>query len=152
MNTAADVFSRLERTLKNNPEYQRKLLNNTIQVNVESLGIAQGEPVFIDFDTTDQHETIEKELWKRKGEARRDIPTESPVITVLSCFYANDLHKDTTIVNIAQLTKPSRVPIEQDSNRTLLDFKSQMLGLGFDEQSLINDERYMHYSRNKKKT
>ena len=88
-------------------------------MNVESLGIAQGEPVFIDFDTTDQLETIEKELWKRKREARGDIPTESPVITV-SCFYANDLHKDTTIVNIAQLTKPSSLSIEQDSNRTLL--------------------------------
>ena len=48
-------------------------------------------------------------------------------------FYANDLHKDTTIVNIAQLTKPSRILIEQDSDPTLLNFKREMLGLPFDE-------------------
>ena len=68
----------------------------------------------------------------------------------MSCYYANDLHKDTTIVNIAQLTKPSRILIEQDSDPTLLNFKRKMLGLPFDEQILINDARYMHYSRNKK--
>ena len=66
-------------------------------------------------------------------------------------FYANDLHKDTTIVNIAQLTKPSRILIEQDSDPTLLNFKREMLGLPFDEQILLNDARYMHYSRNKKR-
>ena len=69
----------------------------------------------------------------------------------MSCFYANDLHKDTTIVNIALLTKPSRILIEQDSDPTLLNFKREMLGLPFDEQILLNDARYMHYSRNKKR-
>ena len=37
-----------------------------IEVNIESTGIAQEEPVF--FDTTEQHETTEKGLWKRKEE------------------------------------------------------------------------------------
>ena len=69
----------------------------------------------------------------------------------MSCYYANDLHKDTAIVNIAQLTKPSRILIEQDSDPTLLNFKQEMLGLPFDEQFLLNDARYMHYSRNKKR-
>ena len=69
----------------------------------------------------------------------------------MSCLYANDLHKDTTIVNIAQLTKPSRILIEQDSDPTLLNFKRKMLGLPIDEQILLNDARYMHYSRNKKR-
>ena len=102
-----------------------------IEVNIESTGIAQEETVF--FDPTDQQETTEKELWKRKEEARNVIPTDPPVITV-SCYYANDLHRDTTIVNIAQLTKPSRILIEQDSDPTLLNFKREMLGLPFDEQ------------------
>ena len=69
----------------------------------------------------------------------------------MSCYYANDLHKDTTIVNIAQLTKPSRIIIEQNSDPTLLNFKREMLGLPFDEQILLNDARYMHYSRHKKR-
>ena len=119
-----------------------------IEVNIESTGIAQEEPVF--FDPTDQQETIEKELWIRKEEARNAIPNDPPVITV-SCYYANDLHKDTTIVNIAQLTKPSRTLIEQDSDSTLLIFKREMLGLSFDEQILLNAKRYMHYCRNKKR-
>ena len=69
----------------------------------------------------------------------------------MSCYYANDLHKYTTIVNIAQLTKPSRILIEQDSDPTLLKLKREMLGLPFDEPTLINDAHYMHYSRNKKR-
>ena len=103
MNTAADFLSRLEMDpnekiiLKIREDIQIK----PIEVNLESTGIAQEEPVF--FDPTDQQETTEKELWKRKEEVRNAIPNEPPVITV-SCYYANDLHKDTTIVNIAQLT------------------------------------------------
>ena len=69
----------------------------------------------------------------------------------MSCCYANDLHKDTTIAKIAQSTKPSRILIEQDSDPTLLNFKREMLGLPFDEQFLLVDAHYMHYSRNKKR-
>ena len=53
-------------------------------------------------------------------------------------------------MNIAQLTKPSRILIEQGSHPTLLNFKREMLGLPFDEQILLNGARYMHYSRNKR--
>ena len=53
-------------------------------------------------------------------------------------------------MNIAQLTKPSRILIEQDSDPTLLNFKQEMLGLPFDQQIFLNDAQYMHYSRNKK--
>ena len=102
------------------------------------------------FDPTDEQETTEKELWTRKEEARNAIPNDPPVITV-SCYYANDLHKDTTIVNIAQLTKPSPILIEQDSDPTILNFKREMLALPFDEQILLNDARYMRYCRNKKR-
>ena len=119
-----------------------------IEVNIESTGIAQEKQVF--FDHTDQQETTEKELWKRKEELRNALPNDPPVITV-SCYYANDLHKDTTLVNIAQLTKPSRILIEQDSDPTLLNFKRELLGLPFDERILLNDARHMPYSRNKKR-
>ena len=115
-----------------------------IEVNIESTGIAQEETVI--FDPTNLQETTKKELWKRKEEAQKDIPTDPPVITV-SCYYANDLQKNTTIVNIAQLTKPSRILIEQDSDPTLLKFKRGMLGLPFDEQILLIDARCMHCSR-----
>ena len=95
-----------------------------IEVNIESTGIAQEEQVF--FYPADPQEITEKELWKRKEGARNAIPTDPPVITV-SCYYANDLHKDKKIVNIAQLTKPSRILIEHDSDPTLLNFKREML-------------------------
>ena len=117
-------------------------------MNFESTGIAQEEKVF--HEPTDQQETTEKELCTCKEEARNARPKDPPVITV-SCYYAIDLHKDTTIVNIAQLTKPSRTLFEKDSDPTLLNFKREMLGLSYDEQILLNDARYMHYSRNKKR-
>ena len=115
-------------------------------MNIESTGNAQEETVF--FYTTGQQKTTEKEIWKGNEEARNTILNDPPVITV-SCHYANDLHKDTAIVNIAQLTKASRILIEQDSDPTLLKFKREMLELPFDEQILLNDARYMHYSRKK---
>ena len=150
MNTAADFLSRLEMdpNEKLNLKIREDIPTKPIEVNIESTGIAQEEPVF--FDTTDHQETTEKELWKRKEEVRNAIPNEPPVMTV-SCYYTNDLHKDTTIVNIAQLTKPSRTLIEQDSDPTLPNFKREMLGLPFDEQILLNDTRYMYFSRNKKR-
>ena len=80
-------------------------------MNIESTGIAQDESIF--FDTTNQQYTTEKKLWTREEQARNAIPTDPPVITV-SCYYANNLHQDTTIVSIAQLTKPSRIRIEQN--------------------------------------
>ena len=149
-NTAADFLSRLEMDpnekliLKNRED----IPTQPIEVNIESTSIAQEEAVF--FDPTDQQKTTEKDLWKRKDEARKAIQIDPPVITV-SCYHANDLHKDTSIVHIAQLTIPSRILIEQDSDPTLLNFKCEMLGLPFDEQILLNDARYMHYSRNKKR-
>ena len=138
MNTAADFLSRLE--MDPNEKVILKITEDIptkpIEVNIESTGIAQDEPVFS--DPTDHQETTEKELWKRKEETRNAIPNEPLVITV-SCYYANDLHKDTTFVNIAQLTKPSRIFIEQDSDPTLLNFKREMLGLPFGEQILLNN-------------
>ena len=74
-------------------------------------------------------------FWKREEEARNAITNDPPVITV-SCYYVNGPHKDTTIVNIAQLTTPARLLIEQGSDPTLLNFKREMLGLPFDEQIL----------------
>ena len=150
MNTAADILSRLEMDpnekiiLKNRED----IPTQRNEVNIESTGIAQEETVF--FDPTDQQETTEKDLCKRKNEARNAIPNDPPVITV-SCYYAKDLHKDTSFVNIAQLAKPSRILIEQDSDPTLLNFKREMLGLPFEEQILLNDARYMHYPGNKKR-
>ena len=150
MNTAADFSSRLQ--MDPNEKIILKIKEDIptkpMEVNIESTGIAQVEPVF--FDTIDQQETTEKELWERKEEARNAIPTDPPVST-LSCHCANDIHKDTTIVNIAQLTKPSGILIEQDSDPTLLNFKRERSGLPYDKQILLNDPRFMHYSRNKKR-
>ena len=132
MNTAADFLTRLE--MHPNEKIFLKIREDiptkAIEVNIESTGIAQEEPV--SFDPADPPETTEKELWKSKEETRNAIPNDPPVIT-MSCYYANDLHKDTTIVNIAQLTKSSRILIEQDSDPTLLNFNREMLGLPFDE-------------------
>ena len=150
LNTAAGFLSRLEMDPNDKLilKIREDIPTKPIGVNIESTGIAQEKPVF--FDTTDQEQTTEKKLWKRKEDARNLIPNKPPVITV-SCFYANDLHKDTTILNIAQFTKPSRILIEQDSDPRLLNFKREILGLPFDEQIFLNDARYMHYSRNKKR-
>ena len=150
MNTAADFLFPLEMD-----PYEKVFLKITediptrpIEVNIETTGIAQEERVF--FDTKDQQETTEKKLWSRKEETRNAKPTDPAVFTV-PWYYANDVHKDTTIVNLAQLMKPSRILVEQDSDPTLLNSKHKMLGLPFGEQILLIDACQIHYSRNKKR-
>ena len=65
-NTAADFLSRLE--MEPNEKIFLKIREDIptkpIEVNIESTGIAQEEPVF--FDLTDGLEATKKELWKRK--------------------------------------------------------------------------------------
>ena len=99
MSIAAYFLSRLE--MDSNERLFQKIGEDiptkSIEVNIEFTGIAQEEPGF--FDTTDQHETTRKELWKREEETRNSTQNNPPIIKV-SCYYANDLHKDTTIVNI----------------------------------------------------
>ena len=92
MNTAADFLSRLEMDPNEKVilKIREDIPTKPIEVNIESTRTAQDEPVF--FDPTDQQETTEKKLWKRKDEVRNAIPKEPPVITV-SCYYANDLRK-----------------------------------------------------------
>ena len=68
--------------MKKKLEIREDIPTKPIEVNIESTGIAQEEPVF--FDTTDQQKTTEKELWKRKEQVRNAIPNDPPVITV-SC-------------------------------------------------------------------
>ena len=135
-NNAADLLSRLEMD-----PHRRKVRvdfpTKPIERNIEPTGNAQEEPFF--FETTNQHETTEKRLWKRIEERRKAIPDDPPVIMLSRC-YEIDLQKDTAIVKIAQLTKPSRRVIEQDS-ATLLIFKLEMASLQFDKQIVLNDAR-----------
>ena len=85
MNTAADFLSRLEMDPNEKVilKIREDIPTKPYEVNIESTGIAQEEPVFS--DPTDHQETTEKELWKRKEEVRNAIPNEPPVITV-SCY------------------------------------------------------------------
>ena len=125
MNTATDALSRLE----TEPTY--KIVQKTVydiptklnRINRESRGISQLESAL--FETTDPHETIENQFWRRKEETRRTRPRDSPVIAV-SCYYANDLQKEITIVNIAQLTKPCRMLMQEDSDPTILISKHEI--------------------------
>ena len=110
------------------------------EMNIQSRGIAQEEPVF--FDTTNQHETTEKDLCNQNEETGNTIPNEPPVITV-SYYYASDLHKNTTIGNLARITEPSRLLTEQNSDPLFLNFKRELFRLRSDEQILKNDARYM---------
>ena len=91
LNTAADFLSRLE--LNPNEKIFLKIREDIpkkpIEVNIESTAIA--------IDTTEKHETTEKNIWKNQEETRNAIPNDPPVSTV-SGYCANDLHKDTTIL------------------------------------------------------
>ena len=148
MNTAADFLSRLEvdPNEKTFLKIKEAIPTKSIDVNIEFTGIAHDNPSSLIPQT---NKRLQKTIFGNVKKKHGAILNDPPVITV-SCYYANELHKNTTIVNIAQLTKPSRILIKQESDRKLLNFKHELLGLPFDEQILLNDARYMQYSRDKK--
>ena len=78
MNTAADFLSRLE--MDPNEKILLKIREDIptkpIEVNIESTGIAQEEPVFS--EPTDQQETTKKELWQRKKKYEMPSLTNHP--------------------------------------------------------------------------
>ena len=152
MNTAADFLTRLEKD--RNEKIIFKLREDfpieSIEVNIESLHKRNRSSLI--------PQTNKRPQERKFGNVKKEhempclsILQSSPVITV-SCYYANDLHKDKTFVSIAQLTKPSRILIEQDSAPTLLIFKREMLVVPFDEQNLLNDARHVQYFSGKKCT
>ena len=51
---------------------------------------------------------------------------------------------------MARFNKPTRLPIEQDSDLTFLNPKRQIRGVPFDDHLLTNVSRYLHYSQNRK--
>ena len=147
-NTAADFLSCLEMDPNDLIilKIREDIPTEPNEVNIGSTGIAQEEQ-FLHY-ATDQHQTTENKNWKLKQETENAKINDPPVITV-SWYYATELQQDTKIVEIAQLSKLSRILLEQDSDSTLLNFKRKMLDVPFDEQTLIKDARYMQYSRKK---
>ena len=69
-----------------------------MELNIECTGIAQEKPVLLTEQTQTRLQT--KNFGRAKRKHGRVLPTEPPVITV-SCYYVNDLHKNTTIGNLA---------------------------------------------------
>ena len=96
MNTAADFLSLLELdpTEKIFLKIREDLPTEPIEVNIECTGIAQEEPVF--FDTADQEETTEKELWNvKKKHGMPYLPThhssQCRVIMQVTCTKTQQL-------------------------------------------------------------
>ena len=128
------------------PKLREHLTVKPTEVKRESTGIAPGEPVFNNGD--DLTEIPEQELWQRKTDVRNTTSSQTLVITVAS-YYHIDLPEEPSIRDMAHLNKPSRIPIQQDSDPTLLNFQRETLGLRLDDPAIINDEGYMHNSRNR---
>ena len=118
------------------------------EVNIEWTSIAPEEPVYKNDDNLT--ENPEQEIWQRKAEVRNTTSSQPPVFTV-AAYYHIDSPVEPSILDMAHFNKPSRILIEWDSDPTLLNFIQKTLGLPFDDQVLINDARYMHYSRNRKR-
>ena len=82
-----------------------------IEVNIESTGIAQEQPVFFDTKLKRENWKIFSEVEGREEDVRSTILTEPPIMTAPG-YYANNLHKSTTIFSIALSIKPCHFFIE----------------------------------------
>ena len=150
LKTAADSLSRLDADPNEKilPEIREDIFIKPIEVIMESMDISSDEPVFnTDADLT---KVQEEYISQRKNEIRKTISAQATVITNAS-YYHTDLPKELSILDMSFFIKLSRKLTEQNSDHTLQNFKLEMLVLLFDNQVLIIDARYMHYSQNRKR-
>ena len=140
MNNAADFLSILEAEPHEKMVLRVRgdITTKTIEVNIEPTGIEHDEPVFITND--DLTEDPEHDLWQRKSEIGKTTSSQRPLITIASCYHI-DLHKEPSAIDMAHFYKPSRAPIEQDSDPVFLNFLRKKLRLPFHDQVLINYTR-----------
>ena len=98
----------------------------------------------------DRIKTLGQDIWQRKAWISNATPIQPPVITVASHIQI-DFPKESSYRDLAHFNKLSRVKIEQHFDPIPLNIEQEVLGLLIDNQVLIKDARYLHFSRKKKR-
>ena len=117
-----------------------------IEVNVESIGVAQEDWAFS--HSKDSKLPSKGQLCEQKQEKRFNIQAEPPVKTESHCP-KNDKYTDTLMNNMEPFNETHRILLKQDASPVLVNFKGQMLEIFSDERNIATNPRYNHYCRNR---
>ena len=114
---------------------------HSIEINVQSAGVAQEEQIFY---TNDDDET-EEQYWARKEAIRKNPAVDEPTVTIQTL--STNLIKQQSDVQI-RLKKTNQIIIEQSKDAVLQQLKAKLLHDEYSESLLQQDARYRHYSNN----
>ena len=142
-NTAADYLSRLEGDLEDKlvMKIREDVQTLPIEINVQSAGVSQEEPIFY---TNDDDET-EEQFWVRKEAIRRNPVTAETTITVQSV--STNLVRQQPEKHV-RLRKTNLLILEQSKFAVLEQMNAKLLHEEYSEHILQQDARYRHYAYN----
>ena len=142
-NTAADYLSRLEADPKDKlvMKIREDVKTLPIEINVQSAGVTQEEPIFY---TNDDDET-EEHYWARKKAIRKNLAIDEPTVTIQTL--STNLVKQHPDIQV-RLRKTNQIIIEQSKDAVLQQMKAKLLHEEYSENLLQQDARYRHYANN----
>ena len=152
VNTAADVFSRLELkvTEKILLKIREDLQTTPIEVSTFSSDVADEEQFF--FTEPDSQNETDEQILQRKEQsqknaaewvANQELSSLKPGIKEFTKIDGN-----TTSYSINGIKASARIRVKQDADLVLKNLKLKILGQAHDDVLSATDRRYKHYKAN----
>ena len=149
MNTAADFLSRAE----SNPTEKLKMnIHNdvntkTIEVNIQSTGVAEEELLYI----LPGECPTEQQLWEENEAIRQSARTETHNEPENEVFELQTFHKPTArTINYSEghFKDKAKIRLERNNDEVLRNLRAKIEGEPYDETQFTQDYRYKHYLQN----
>ena len=152
VNTAADLFSRLE--LKVTERIRLKIRENVqttpIEVTTSSSDVADEEQFF--FTHADDQDETEEQILQRKEQSREKavewVVNQEPSSMKPSIKAFTKIDGNTTAYSLHGIKANARIRVEQDTDLVLKNLKPKKLGQPYDDVLLTTDRRFQHYKAN----
>ena len=152
VNTAADIFSRLELkvTEKIRPKIREDMQTTTVEVTTYSSDVADEEQFF--FTKADNNDESEEQNLEQKDQSRQDatqwVTNEEPSSLKTSVKEFTKVDKSTTSIPMNGTKANPRIGVEQDVDLVWKNMKLKILPQPHDEEVMKTDSGYKKYEAN----
>ena len=152
VNTAADVFSRLELRVTEKIHFKIWEVVQTTpkEVTISSSDVADEEQFFL--SQTDSQNETEEQILQRKEQSQKKatewVVNQEPSSMKPIVKEFTKIDGNTTSYSINGIKVSARKRIEQDADRVLKNLKLKIIGQSHDDVLLSTDRRFKHYKAN----
>ena len=152
VNTAADIFSRLELkvTEKIRPKIREDMQTTPVEVTTYSSDVADEEQFF--FTKADNNDESEEQNLEQKDQSRQDatqwVTNEEPSSLKTSVKEFTEVDKSTTSIPMNGIKANPRIGVEQDVDLVWKNMNLKILPQPHDEEVMKADSGYKKYEAN----